>query len=368
MSQAGIFSTSIVPPGGAVETLTGNSGGAVGPDGANNIDVVGDGTTINVVGNPGTNTLTISALGGVSQSFDTDSGTAVPAAGVLNIITDNAALNAGSTVLFSGSGNTVLLDVTDEDNNTIIGLSSGNLTQTGSFNTVLGTSCGSNFTSATSNVMIGTAAGGGITSGSFNTYLGALAGFSHIGNERSNICIGYVTDGMAGESNTLCIGDSTGSGDGSLNRCFISGIQGINVGSVATVVTCNANQQGTAVITGGSGITVTPGANTITISTTENASAITSVNNAASPYDALSTDYYLACQTSTGVITIRLPNAPTTGKTYIIKDSNGAAAASNITVTTPGGVVNIDGATSFVMNTAYESINVIFTGSAYEIY
>jgi len=44
----------------ALETLTGNTGGAVLPDGAGNIDIVG-GDTTTVAGNPGTNTLTIDA-------------------------------------------------------------------------------------------------------------------------------------------------------------------------------------------------------------------------------------------------------------------------------------------------------------------
>ncbi len=43
---------------GDTETLTGNTGGAVGPDGANNINIIGaNGLTID--GNPGTNTLTV---------------------------------------------------------------------------------------------------------------------------------------------------------------------------------------------------------------------------------------------------------------------------------------------------------------------
>lgn len=62
MSQITSYGFGIFPPGAVVETLTGNSGGAVGPDGANNINVVGDGVTIDVSGNPGTNTLTISSL------------------------------------------------------------------------------------------------------------------------------------------------------------------------------------------------------------------------------------------------------------------------------------------------------------------
>jgi hypothetical protein len=57
MSQ--ISSTATGASVGAVMTLTGNSGGAVGPDGSQNINVVGAGS-ITVTGNPGTNTLTIS--------------------------------------------------------------------------------------------------------------------------------------------------------------------------------------------------------------------------------------------------------------------------------------------------------------------
>lgn len=57
MSQAGIIN--IAGGGtGAVETLTGNSGGAVPPT-ANNINILGTGS-VSVSGNPGTSTLTIS--------------------------------------------------------------------------------------------------------------------------------------------------------------------------------------------------------------------------------------------------------------------------------------------------------------------
>lgn len=44
------------------ETLTGNSGGAVSADSNNNIFVEGDGSSINIVGNPGTNTLTANVI------------------------------------------------------------------------------------------------------------------------------------------------------------------------------------------------------------------------------------------------------------------------------------------------------------------
>jgi len=57
MSQQGILADQTTPLGD-VETLTGDSGGAVGPDLAGNINVLG-GAGITVTGNPGTNTLTI---------------------------------------------------------------------------------------------------------------------------------------------------------------------------------------------------------------------------------------------------------------------------------------------------------------------
>jgi len=63
VSQAGIIN--VAGGGGSgspVQTLTGNSGGAVPPT-ANNINVVGSGS-ITVTGNPGTSTLTIVDAGG----------------------------------------------------------------------------------------------------------------------------------------------------------------------------------------------------------------------------------------------------------------------------------------------------------------
>lgn len=59
MSQAGAVSSGGGGTGTDIRTITGNSGGAVPPNAAHNINILGAGT-ISVVGNPGTNTLTIS--------------------------------------------------------------------------------------------------------------------------------------------------------------------------------------------------------------------------------------------------------------------------------------------------------------------
>jgi hypothetical protein len=59
MSQQGRLTTA-GSGGSVVETLTGNSGGAVGPDASFNINIVGNTSSgINVIGTPGTSTLTI---------------------------------------------------------------------------------------------------------------------------------------------------------------------------------------------------------------------------------------------------------------------------------------------------------------------
>lgn len=95
---------------------------------------------------------------------------------------------------------------------------------------------------------------------------------------------------------------------------------------------------------------------------------LTGVAFADSPYIAFSTDYYLTVNSSGGAVVIRLPDAPAAGKTFVIKDSKGSAAANNITITTVGGVVDIDAAPTYVINTNYGSVQVLFDGTAYEVY
>lgn len=95
---------------------------------------------------------------------------------------------------------------------------------------------------------------------------------------------------------------------------------------------------------------------------------ITTVNHAASPYTVLSTDEFLAVNTSGGVVTIDLPNTTTTGRVITVKDSNGTSNTSNISITTPGGTVTIDGQTTYTISTNYQSITVVFDGTNYEVF
>lgn len=124
-----------------------------------------------------------------------------------------------------------------------------------------------------------------------------------------------------------------------------------------------------ATLTEGSNITITNGAGSITIAAAGGGEIpITSLDNTDSPYTVLTADKYLSCDVSLGVLTISLPNAPTTGRVIRIKDLAGNAGTNNISVTTVGGVVTIDGATTYTMNTDYQSISVIFNGTSYEVF
>ena len=91
---------------GSVVSLSGNIGtNPVFPI-AGNIKVFGDGTTINISGD-GINTLTASTGSSVAISYPTDSGTAVPSAGVLNVFGGTAGRDTNTT----GSGNTIHVEL-----------------------------------------------------------------------------------------------------------------------------------------------------------------------------------------------------------------------------------------------------------------
>jgi hypothetical protein len=90
----------------AVNTLTGNSGGAV-PATAGNINVIGDSPYI-ITGDPGTSTLTLSDDGSIATTYDADSGSATPSGNVLNVV-------GGTGVTVTGSGNTLTINASSSN-------------------------------------------------------------------------------------------------------------------------------------------------------------------------------------------------------------------------------------------------------------
>lgn len=100
MSQSGPLQSSSTSAG-AVFKLTGNSGGAVPPDGTGNINVLGNNSTgINVVGMPGTFTLSIVGIGATTTQIGTIA-TATNAQAGAQSSSSNALTPSNITSLFS---------------------------------------------------------------------------------------------------------------------------------------------------------------------------------------------------------------------------------------------------------------------------
>lgn len=320
MSQSGIFTNSTPVPGTAINTLTGNSGGAVSPT-ANNVDIIGA-HGIDIVGNPGTSTLTVSinntiTLGDLTTvttgnssitSFSGDIsilGTGVNAAGNFNLPATNSTLSKGVINLggspFVGSygdsgvnntgigisaaaaltsgvanvavGRSALFSETTGNNNSIVGALAGTFLNTSTNNSVVGASSLGLATTATSNTAIGSHALSSLLTGQENIAIGYLSANNYTGSESDNIIIGNA--GVIGENNTLRIG-TQGSGLGQQNTCFIAGIVGNTVSNQQSVVINSVTGQlgiGTGAgnpvesIQGNIGSAVIPIAGTIDIAT-----------------------------------------------------------------------------------------------------
>lgn len=117
---------------------------------------------------------------------------------------------------------------------------------------------------------------------------------------------------------------------------------------------------------GSSGIITSASGNTITITLVGDVPNYKNINT--SPYVVLNSDYYLSCDTTSIPITLEFPNSPAQFQYFVVKDRTGNSFTNNITLTTVGGAVLIDGSTSYVINTNYESVELLFNGTSYEIF
>lgn len=248
---------------GSVQTLTGNSGGAIGTDGSANINIIGDNVNgINTSGNPGTHTLTISGIDATTSQT-----------GVVALATDAE---------------------------TILGVDATKAIVPSSLSAKLGTQT----------------------------------------------------------AHSLLVAEGSGS---ALNSLGVATNGQIPIGSTGSdPVLAN--------LTAGANVTITNSPGGITISSSQSliATAYTSVSPPS--YNVMATDYYISVNSSAGAVTINLPNSPSIDQLFVVKDRTGTSEIHPITITTSGGTVDIDGAVSYQISTAYSAINLLFNGTNYEVY
>lgn len=178
---------------------------------------------------------------------------------------------AGNVTGITGDNNTSLgwecgLALTSANNNVLIGKSCATATATILGSVVIGSEAvGAATAQANNSVIIGYQAANALTTGSINNILigyqavltatsgtarnvvlGLQSGSAWTTNSTDNIYIGNVIAGAASESNTLRIGNATGTGNNQVNRAFMAGITGITVTGAAVLVS-STGQLGVAV-------------------------------------------------------------------------------------------------------------------------
>ena len=86
--------------------------------------------------------------------------------------------------------------------------------------------------------------------------------------------------------------------------------------------------------------------------------------NISSTITASVTDYYIGTDTSSGILSIRLPDAANLldGQTYVVKDEVGSANTNNVTILASGSQT-IDGQNSVVLESPFASIQLYCNGT-----
>jgi len=324
---AGSITIANSSPGSAL-TITGNTGGAISPS-AGNWNLVTSNTTVQIAGSGSTLTQNFGlanlliGVSGISISSATDNvslgQTALSAlsSGAGNVAVGKLSLNTVS----AGSSNTAVgyssLNACTNSLNTAVGAFSLQTLGNAGNNCAFGYQAGRDLTTGTNNTLVGFHALLDATTASNNVMIGSEAGQSYTSSESNNICIGTDVFGTVGESNIIRIGTT------SHTQTYLQGVVNMPKGQVVAVTA--------------------PGAY---------------------PYTTLANDYVIIVDT-TSARTINLIASPVTGQTYRIKDNTGSAATNNITISPAAG--NIDGAASFVINTNYGSVDVVYNGTQWNL-
>ncbi|SRR5216684_4830763 len=383
-------------------TLTGDSGGALSPSG-NNFNLSGSGS-IATSGSGSTITTALSGL--TNHAVLVGAGTATitkvgPSASTGQILQNNAAADPSYSTATYPSTTTINQILYSNATSTVTGLATANqgVLTTGTTGVPVITAIATN-----GQLIIGSTAGAPAAA-----TLTAGTGVS-ITNASNSITIATAS--------AVALSFPTGSGTAtpSSGALTIAGGANINTSGSGSTVTINVNTQilqpvGSAAapsysftgntnygpyITGselrisaagtdvfradGSSNTIAIGPNNLVFQAGSiiiaqqkfqfsDAIALSYVAPSSWPYSLnVASDCFVSVDSS-AARTVKLPNtANTTGIIYIIKDRVGSAATNNISVTTVGGTVTIDGVTTYTISTNYGSVSVIWNGTTYEIF
>lgn len=397
MSQAAGYGQSGGGGGGAVDTLTPNSGGAVSPV-SNNINDQG------LAANSGGNAYPLfSYNGGAGQMnwenrtylsayvVDTSStpgslGTfSTLAAAITQAIADGATGDGITIFLRDITINETITVSTSSVKITISGPSGINSQNQGAANPVFSGSFTNSGTGAIT--FNGINISGTITnSGSGQIYLnnGVISGTianSSTGSILVTNCFGSgetvnISHGIIGFTGCSLSGTDTLSNDGHL-ALFYTLHSGTITGSSSVGVDINNCYLPLAAFTLSSGVVKVQQSGfglfnfygntgvTYELLTSTQGNILQSIRSAIS-YTVLSTDYYIGITSTSSARTVTLPSTLVIkGQSFIIKDESGAAGTNNISIAVNGGTKTIDGLTSFPINTNFGSINVTYDGTNY---
>ena len=199
-----------------IDTVTGNIGGAVGPDASNNITIVGTGS-VSVSGNPATNTLTISSTSGTVTSVSVVSANGFAGTVATATTTPAITLTTSITGVLSGNG-TAMTGSLVTQYGTIVAGSSNSLSSVAPSATI-GVPLISQGASA--NPIYGTAlvvgGGTGVTSVTTSPTALAFAGWDSNRNlSADNFIYGYATTATAAGTTTLTVD--------SVNQQYFTGV------------------------------------------------------------------------------------------------------------------------------------------------
>jgi hypothetical protein len=197
--------------------------------------------------------MTIASTGAITVAAP-DAGTALTVtSGGITCSSGNVAISSGNLTLpdttstvgqivinalrFLHTGNGI------DNGNIFLGRNAGNFTGSGSCisNVVAGNSAATSFTDASRNIILGETAGVNITTSARNIIIGHNGGSSITTATGSNIYLNVTTS--ANESNTLRIGNGSGSSDQQLAAAYIHGIYGVTPGGTLNVALVDSNGQ-----------------------------------------------------------------------------------------------------------------------------